>query len=165
MKKVKKVLERVEDIFLKYLLLICIVLSIFSTFAYRFDFINNIRGTMGNVIMFASIIFVVISFILTLMISLKESLLFDRIRNKFPLITKGIYKFLNKIILASILVVILALLITVLPLNLNIYFKIFISLVGFTMFWYMILGAVYMLKFTTDMVVKDNNLQKTNKIQ
>ncbi|MFL0194833.1 hypothetical protein ACJDU8_04485 [Clostridium sp. WILCCON 0269] len=165
MKKINKIFEKFEDIFLRYLLIICIVISIFSTFAYYFGFIKNVRGTMPNVIMFASIIFVVISLILTLLISLKGSLLFDRIRNKFPLVTKSVYKFLNKIILSSMVVVVLALFITVLPLNLNKYFKVFISLIGFIMFWYMILGAVYMLKFTTDMVVKNDNLQKTNKMQ
>lgn len=158
-------LESLEDVFLKYLFVICMIISVVSTLIYSYDYIKNIRLTMPNIIMFSSIIFVVISFILTLLISLKESLLFDRIKNNFPLVTKKIYKFINKIILSSIFVVMLALVVTILPSNLNKYLKYIISFIGFTMFWYMILGAIYMLKFTTDMVVKDNNLKKTEKIQ
>ncbi|WP_207641267.1 hypothetical protein [Clostridium akagii] len=45
------------------------------------------------------------------------------------------------------------------------YFKAAISFIGCTMFWYMILGSVYMLIFTTNMVVKDDKFEKTNKIQ
>lgn len=165
MKENNKIFGNVEDIFLKYLLVICVVLAAFSTYGYYVGYIQNVRGTMPNIIMFASIMFVVISLILTLLISLKESLLFDRIRKNFPLVTKDIFKFLNKIILSSIFVVIWAIFVTVLPLNLNIYFKVAISLIGCTMFWYMILGSVYMLIFTTDMVVKDDKLEKTKKMQ
>lgn len=160
----KKILEKIEDLFLQYLWLISIVASIISTLAYYFGYIKNIRLTMPNVIMLASIIFVVISFILTLLISLKESLLFERIRNKFPNITKNIYKFLNKVIMSSIFVVLWALLITILPTVTQSFFRLLIAFIGFIMFWYMILGAIYMLKFTTDMVVKNDKLQKKDKL-
>jgi hypothetical protein len=160
-----KITDQIEDLFIKYLWVLCIVMSIFFAIAYNFGYIKNLRSTMPNVIMFSSIIFVVISFILTLLISLEESLLFKRIKDNFPNVTNDIYLFLNRIIFSSIFVVLLALFITVLPANVNGILKIIILLIGFASFWYMVFGAMYMLKYTTDMVLRNANLKKTKKIQ
>lgn len=161
----EKIKEKIEDLFIGYLWVMCLIMAILFAIAYNFGYIKNLRSTMPNVIMFSSIIFVVITFILTLLISLKESLLFKRMKDNFPKVTDEIYKFVNRIIFSSIFVVLLALFITILPANINVVLKIIILLGGFTSFWYMVFGAMYMLKYTTDMVLKDQRLKKTEKIQ
>ncbi|WP_297418481.1 hypothetical protein [Clostridium sp.] len=165
MKSKRTILDNIEDWFIKYLFYICIGGGLISTVAYKVGIIQNIRASLANVITFSSLIFVVLSLILTLLISLKGGPLFQRIKNDIPNITKEIYSFLNKIILASITVVIISLAIGVLPIEINDIVKLVISFIGFTMFLYMLLGVFYMLIFTTDLVVRDSTLTEKDKIE
>ena len=100
-------------------------------------------------------IFVVLSLILTLLISLKGGPLFERIGKDISKLTKEVYKFLNKIILTSAMVVLICLVIGVLPMGIGMFLKNIIAIIGFVSFWYMFFGVFYMLIFTTDLVVKD----------
>jgi len=93
----EKIKEKIEDLFIAYLWVLCLIMAILFAIAYNFGYIKNLRSTMPNVIMFSSIIFVVITFILTLLISLKESLLFKRMKDNFPKVTDEIYKFLAQL--------------------------------------------------------------------
>jgi hypothetical protein len=161
---VKKIFAFIEDAFLKYLWFISVILSILSSIGYMKGYINNIRTTMSNVITFAFIIIVVISLILTLLTSLKESMLFIRIKKMFPIVNKSIYIFLNKIITSAIMIVLICIGITILQNGLNTNIKVLISLIGFSLFYYMILGASYMLKYTIDMIVKDDTTKKPDKL-
>lgn len=151
----KRLLCKLEDWFIKWMFLISIVCSLICTYLYNKGFIQNIRGSLSNIITFASLIFVVLSLILTLLISLKGGPLFERIGKDISKLTKEVYKFLNKIILTSAMVVLICLVIGVLPMGIGMFLKNIIAIIGFVSFWYMFFGVFYMLIFTTDLVVKD----------
>ncbi len=158
MKVGNKKLSKLEDLFVMKLFYICFFFALVCTFLYYKGYIQNVRGSLTNVITFASLIFVVLSLILTLLISLKNGPLFNRIGSDISKLTKEVYKFLNKIILTSAIVVLICLVIGTLPININRIIKIMFSILGFTTFWYMFFGVFYMLIFTTDLVVKDTTI-------
>lgn len=153
--------EKLEELFIKYLLLFCMVIAIGLTFAYANNWIQNIKGTLSDIITFASLIFAVLGLILTLLISIKDGKLFKNINENFPRLTNEILVFLTKIILISIFVVLICLLISVLPKYIPKNIKLIICYIGFTSFFYMFLGAAYMMVFTTNLVIKD--MTKTKK--
>lgn len=152
--------RKLEDWFVDNVFFISLFFALICTFLYYKGYIQNVRSSLTNVITFASLIFVVLSLILTLLISLKGGPLFNKIGQDISKLTKEIYKFLNKIILTSAIVVLNCLIIGTLPENINRIIKIIISIIGFTTFWYMFFGVFYMLIFTTDLVIKDTTIVK-----
>lgn len=155
MKFIEKVSCKIEDCFIKHLFWFCTPFSALCTYFYIKGMINNVRESLGDVTTFASLIFAVLSLILTLLISLKNSTLVEKIGVNISKLTEEIYKLLNRIILTSILVVIICLVISVLPNSISRVYKIIICLTGFMAFWYMTFGSIYMLIFTTDLAIKD----------
>jgi len=151
-----------EDITIKYLWVFLLPISAFFTYLYYLGVIKNIRGVMSDVIVFASIIFAVIGMILSLLISLRESPLFERIKKYFPNIQNEIYKFTNKILFSTIGVVIIAFIVKTVSIN-NFYYNIIVSFVGFLLFMHMLIGTVYLLKFSTDMVIRNVDLDNNKK--
>ncbi|WP_437629206.1 hypothetical protein [Clostridium paraputrificum] len=160
MKFIEKVSCKIEECFIKHLFLSCAPFSALCTYFYKKGMINNVRESLGDVTTFASLLFAVLSLILTLLISLKNSTLADRIGVNISKLSKEIYNFLKRIILTSILVVIICLVINVLPNSISRIYKIIVCFIGFMAFWYMTFGSIYMLIFTTDLVIKDAT--KTN---
>lgn len=155
MKFIEKVSCKIEECFIEHLFWWCIPFSILCTCFYIIGMINNIREALGDVATFSSLIFAVLSLILTLLISLKNSTLVEKIGVNISKLTKKIYKLLKRIILTSILVIIICLVIRVLPNSISRIYKIIICLIGFISFWYMTFGSIYMLIFTTDLAIKD----------
>lgn len=151
-----------EDILIKYLWIILIPFSAIFTYLYSLGIIKNISGVMSDVIVFASIIFAVIGLILTLLISLRESPLFERLKKYFPYIQNEIYKFTNKILFSTIGVVIMALIVKTISIR-NFYYEISVSFIGLLLFMYMLIGTAYLLKFSTDMVIRNLDLENDKK--
>ena len=155
MKFIEKVSIKIEEYFIEHLFISCIPFSILCTHFYMKEMIINIRDSLGDVATFSSLLFTVLSLILTLLVSLKDSTLVEKIGINISKLTEETYKLLKRIILTSILVVILCLVIKVLPTSLFREYKMIICFIGFMAFWYMTFGSIYMLIFTTDLAIKD----------
>ncbi|WP_234032878.1 hypothetical protein [Paenibacillus faecalis] len=156
----EKIFEKIEDLWIKYSIFICIGLGILSGVLHYFGFLTNVRTLAGNVVNFASIVVGVTGVFLTLVITLQESPAFSRLKEFFPAFQKSLYLGLKSQISYGLLVVILSIVITALP---PAPFKILASIgvcIWFFFFWKMSLGAFYIVKLITDIIVKNFEIPK-----
>lgn len=152
----KKGGEILENLFVRYMWLIAVVSSIIITSLYHVRILHNVRDTMSDIITFSSVIFVVLSIILTFLLTLKESRLFKRIKRYFPGINTKLYKLFIKVIYMTVFVLIIALIIIVIDFGNVVFIKVLISLIGSGCFVYMIIGTLYLLRYTADMVINEH---------
>jgi len=161
--KIKKLIEEktqtmirlIEDLWVKHSLVICFVLALIFAIARYLELMNNVRELVDSVINFSSIVIGVTGVFLTLIVTLKESPVFERLGKVFPKITNTLYMSLRNQIFYGLIVVILSILINTLPASpLKILSSIGVG-VWFYFFWRLSLGSFYTVKLITDLVVRN----------
>jgi len=148
----------IEDFWVKYSVYICVILGLFSGVLHFFGLLVNVRQSTANIVTFASIVIGVTGVFLTLLITLQESPVFQRLREFFPAIQTKLYTSLRSLINHGLIVVILSIGINSMPPS---PYKWLASLgvtVWFYFFWSMSLGAFYAVKLVTDLIVKNFNI-------
>lgn len=161
--KRQKALDSIEDFWVKHSILLCFFLGLAAGVVHFFEYIQNVREMAGDAINFSSIVIGVTGVFLTLIVTLQESPVFERLRKFFPSVQITLYKTLQKQIYYGLLLVIMSVLIKSLPAS---PYKILSSIgvsIWFTLFWLVSLGAFYTIKLVTDLVVKNFDLPTTNK--
>lgn len=158
----EKIFNKIEDIWLKHSLLICIVLSIITGILHYYGWVTNIRSSTSNVVTFASIVIGVSGVFLTLIITLQESPVFNRLRQYFPTVQTKLYVSFRTQINHGLIVVILSIIINSLPPAPIKYLASIGVAIWFLFFWLMTLGSFYSVKLITDLIVKNfNNNSRT----
>lgn len=149
------IIEKLENYWSKFSFEICFLLALVFAFGHYFGFITNVRTLVDSIINFSSIVIGVTGVFLTLIITLKESPVFERLGRFFPIINKFLYTSLRNQIFYGLIVVILSILINSLPSS---PFKYLASIgvgVWFYFFWRLTLGSFYTVKLITDLVVRN----------
>lgn len=163
MKILKKLVEnKIEDIIIKWKLLVCLLFSIAITSMYYYGLITDIKGNLGNIVALLSAMLVVITLILTLLLYLNDKEKYQKAISNFG--TKDgknmIYQYVYRIIIANVMCIIIAILIGVLHIGHN-YIKIVITFIGVFVFCYLLIGTIYMLWFAIDIVGSVNKKPET----
>lgn len=99
----------------RYSVQISIILSIIVGFLYYFKVIENIRSVLSDVIAFASIVVGINGVFITLVISIKLTPAFQRLRDILPNSEKRLFNLLKNQVLYGLTVVLLSIIITLLP--------------------------------------------------
>ncbi|QGG57423.1 hypothetical protein [Paenibacillus sp. B01] len=150
-----KRINKIEDIWVKHSIIVCLIIGFLSGALHFFGLITNIRNLMGNVVSFASIVIGVTGVFLTLLITLDDSDVMKRIREFFPAFRLNLYHSLRSQINLGLAVVVGSIIITSLP---QAPYR-FLASIGVSIwsyfFWYMSLGAFYAVKLVTDIIVKN----------
>lgn len=149
------ILNKIEDIWVKYSIVICVLLSVATGIFHYYGWITNIRSSTANVVTFASIVIGVSGVFLTLIITLQESPAFSRLRAHLPTIQKNLYKSLRTQINYGLIVVMLSIAINGLPAAPYKYLASIGVGVWFLFFWLMTLGSFYSVKLITDLILKN----------
>jgi len=154
----RKIIDLIEDTWVKHSFLICLFLGIASGALHYFGLIANIRVVTGSVVNFASIVIGVSGVFLTLIITLQESPAFNRLREFFPHFQTNLYTSLRNQIGFGLLVVILSIVITSMP---PAPYKWLASIgvaIWFFFFWLLSLGSFYSVNLITDIIVRNFNI-------
>ena len=153
--KIKKgdICDEIEKIYLNNRIIISFIISIIITMLYFFGFIDNIRSNIPNLVALSAAILVVITLILTILLYLNDKDSYRAVIVKHDMGKHEIFMFTFKIIVTNIVSVMVLIAIGVLKIEL-LWFKIIIALIGSYFFFYMILGAMYMLWFAIYIVTK-----------
>lgn len=149
---------KAESLWEKYTVLICIILGVLSGLAYFLGYITNIRSTVGNVITFSSIVIGVNGVFLTLVITLQESPVFERLKDIMPTFQTKLYVSLRTQIQLGLFVVSLSIFISLLPKSPSIIFSAIGVGIWSAFFWGMTIGSFYSVKLVTDIIVKNFNI-------
>lgn len=152
---IKLLIRIIEDLWVKYSIVICIVLALIFATTHYLGFLINVRELVDSIINFSSIVIGVTGVFLTLIVTLKESPVFERLKKYFPIINKTLYFSLRNQIFYGLVVVIISILINSLPAS---PYR-FLSSIGvgiwFFFFWKLTLGSFYTVKLITDLVVRN----------
>lgn len=127
---------------------------------YYFGFLNNIRENTGSIITFAAGLITLNGVFLTLLVTLKGSPIFIRLKSLFPKLHDYLYYGLKKQIISCIYLILINLIISIVGEVDN-----FILVVTGIVLWsyFMVdvsIGALYNLKIVTDLAIKDVDLPK-----
>lgn len=139
----------------KYSIIICLILGLIFSVAHFLGLFVNVRFVTANVVNFASIVIGVTGVFLTLIITLKESPVFARLKRYFPELHNKLYIYLRNQIYFSLIVVVLSVLINALPSPPHKIFASFGVLVWSYFFWKMTIGAFFTVKIITDLIVRN----------
>lgn len=154
-KKLNRTVELLEDIWVKFATVICFIFASIFTLLHYFGMIQNIRSVVDSVINFSSIVIGVTGVFLTLIVTLKESPVFERLKQHFPIINKLLYTSLRNQIFYGLIVVILSIFIISLPSSPYRYLSSIGIGIWFYFFFRLTLGSFYTVKLITDLVVKN----------
>ena len=161
----EKFLCFLEDLWVKGALYICALLGIMFGLFYYCGLIGDIEFVILSVVSYASIIIGVTGVFLTLLITLKESVVFKRLERLFPNINIKIYLYLRNLIYYGLLVIVISVLISIAP---DIPNKIIASMVigiWFFFFWLMTIGTFYGIKLITDLIVRNIDFKERKQIE
>lgn len=153
-------LEYIEDLWVKGYWLISAMFGVCTGILYYFGLISNIRNSLGNIITFASIIIGVLGVFLTLLITLQESPIFERLREYFPTIQKRLFIWLRSQMWTGIAVVLFSVVITIVPNLSNRLVKTVGCSIWGTLFWWMTLGSFYTVKLVSDLIIGNFSIPK-----
>jgi len=148
-------LERLENTWTEHSLLISALLGAFCSILYYYNYISNLRQTIANVVVFASIIVGMLGVFLTLIITLKESPVFDRMRSFFPKIEEKLFVWIRNQIWSGIFVVMLSVVISIMPNPTNRLITSSGVFIWTTIFWHICFGSFYTVKLITDLILKN----------
>jgi magnesium-transporting ATPase (P-type) len=152
---IEKYLNKLESLWVSYSFLICFSFALITGVLYYTGLIVNFRGMTMNVVNFASIVIGVSGVFLTLIITLKESPVFERLSAFYPTIQKDLYIYLRNQIYFSLVVVILSVIINILPPAPHELLSTLGVLIWFLFFWLMSFGTFYAVKLIIDLVIKN----------
>ncbi|MEC0715371.1 hypothetical protein [Bacillus licheniformis] len=163
--RLTNLLHKLEDIWVKYNIIICIILGILTGVLSYLNWIVNLKSNGSNIITFASIVIGVMGVFLSLLISLQGSPVFARLNEYYPNLQKKIYTNLRTQIYYALIVVICSIIVNSLPDICNQIVKAVIDGVWFIFIWLMTLGSFYSVKLITDLIVKNFNNPTRNRRQ
>lgn len=146
----------IENIWTEYPYAFCSILGIITAVSYYQDLIANLRNAIAHVVVFSAVILGILGVFLTLLITLRESIVFERIRVLFPDVNKKLFKWIRNQLWSGIAVVLLSVIISVLPTPSN---KIISSIGVFvwsTIFWHIGIGSFYTIKLITDLILRND---------
>lgn len=127
---------------------------------YFLGSLDNIRESAGSIISYASALLTINGVFLTLLVTLKGSPVFVRLKRLFPKLHNYLYKGLKKQIISCIGLVLVNLLISIVGPTDNLFFII----PGIIIWSYLMIdvsiGALYNLKVVTDLATKEIDGQK-----
>lgn len=158
----QEVFRKIENHWLRRSFAICFALAFICGISYYFGLIKNFRFAIINIINFASIIIGVTGVFITLLITLKESPAFKRLRDFFPVLNVSLYKHLRNQINYSLVVILLSIFIYILPPSPNKILSAVGVMIWFWFFWLMSIGAFYTVKLVIDLVIRNDELPKPN---
>lgn len=152
--------ENIEDlleyIYIKYRIVLCIIISGIVTLLYAFNVITNIRASISNLIDLTAALMVIITLILTLFLYLNDKEKYTERFKKYKVEKKQLYYLMYKISIANILSTGILILIEIIEIKEQI-FKLIIAFIGSYVFLYMLFGAIYMLWFAIYIVIGLDN--------
>ncbi|WP_089030014.1 hypothetical protein [Bacillus subtilis] len=163
--RLTNLLHKLEDIWVKYNIIICIILGVLTGVLSYLNWIVNLKSNGSNIITFASIVIGVMGVFLSLLISLQGSPVFSRLNEYSPNLQKKIYTNLRTQIYYALIVVICSIIVNSLPDICNQIVKAVIDGVWFIFIWLMTLGSFYSVKLITDLIVKNFNNPTRNRRQ
>lgn len=163
--RLTNLLHKLEDIWVKYNIIICIILGILTGVLSYLNWIVNLKSNGSNIITFASIVIGVMGVFLSLLISLQGSPVFARLNEYYFNLQKKIYTNLRTQIYYALIVVICSIIVNSLPDICNQIVKAVIDGVWFIFIWLMTLGSFYSVKLITDLIVKNFNNPTRNRRQ
>lgn len=141
-----------EYIYIKYRIVLCIIISSIVTFLYAFNIITNIRASISNLIDLTAALMVIITLILTLLLYLNDKEKYNERFKKYKVEKKQLYYLMYKISIANVLSTGILILINILEIKAAIL-KYIIAFIGSFIFFYMLLGVIYMLWFAIYIVI------------
>lgn len=157
---IEKYLYKLESLWVSNSFLICFSFALITGAFYYNGLIVNFRYMTMNVVNFASIVIGVSGVFLTLIITLKESPVFERLSTFFPTIQKDLYVYLRNQIYFGLIVVILSVVINILPPAPHEIFATLGVIIWFLFFWLMSFGTFYAVKLIIDLVIKNFEVPK-----
>lgn len=165
--KIKKVIEkysgRIEDFFYEKIKLICLAISISFCILYFKGYLANIRDIMSDIITLATIIFAIISMVLSLLSKLDGSQLWKRKSEVSPNFDEEIYALLKSSLMNTVIVLIIALFISIIRTFKSKILKFFICILGTYSFAYMMIGTLYLLFTALDLTLRSKDYEKNIK--
>lgn len=129
---------------------------------YCYGLITDIKGNLGNIVALLSAMLVVITLILTLLLYLNDKEKYQKAISNFGAKDgkNTIYQYVYRITIANIACIIIAILIGIFHIG-HAYIKIVITFIGAFIFCYLLIGTIYMLWFTIDIVGSVNKKPET----
>lgn len=155
-----------EDIIWKYKIVICVIFAIIISVLYKLGIIRNIKENLGNIGVLLSAIMVVVSFVLTVLMYLYDRENFRKAISRFG-VKNGkdvVFQYFFRVIISCIACIFIVIAIGVLYLPFM-WLKLIISFAGATVFCYSLIGSVYMLFFSIDIVANINKTEKNKKVK
>lgn len=144
--------DLLEYIYIKYRIILCIIISGIVTLLYAFNVITNIRASISNLIDLTAALMVIITLILTLLLYLNDKEKYTERFKKYKVEKKQLYYLMYKISIANVLSTGILILVDILQIKVVIL-KYIIAFIGSYVFSYMLFGAIYMLWFTIYIVI------------
>lgn len=156
----KKAIDFFWNSWEKHNFITSLIFTIIPVVFYHFGYLSNIRENTGSIITYVTALVTINGVFLTLLITLKESPVFIRLKNSFPHLHDYLYKGLRKQILACIVFMIINIVIAVVGPDINIT----IAYSGILIWSYFMVnvsvGALYTLKIVTDLAVSEVEKRK-----
>jgi uncharacterized membrane protein len=158
--KFEKFSHKIFDYWENHALIVNFLFALIPISMYYFGFLNNIRENTGSIITFAAGLITLNGVFLTLLVTLKGSPIFIRLKSLFPKLHDYLYYGLKKQIISCIYLILINLIISIVGEVDN-----FILVVTGIVLWsyFMVdvsIGALYNLKIVTDLAIKDVDLPK-----
>jgi len=144
--------DLLEYIYIKYRIILCIIISGIVTLLYAFNVITNIRASISNLIELTAALMVIITLILTLLLYLNDKEKYTERFKKYKVEKKQLYYLMYKISIANVLSTGILILVDILQIK-AVILKYIIAFIGSYVFSYMLFGAIYMLWFTIYIVI------------
>ncbi len=144
-------MKRIEDVIIKWRLLLCGVFAIVLTALYGNGLIADVKMNLSNIGLLLSSLLVVVTLILTLLLYLNDKEKYKEAIARFGT-KKGknmIFAYLYKILLSNIICIIITILIGVLKIDMLV-FRLMVTAVAAYVFGYLFIGTIYMLWFAID---------------
>lgn len=141
----------VEDVIIKWRILLNVMFAIILTVLYGMGVISDVKMNLSNIGLLLSSLLVVITLILTILLYLNEKEKYQKAIAKFG-IKNGknmIFSYLYKILVSNISCIIIIILIGVLKIDLLVL-KLIVTAVTAYIFGYLLIGTIYMLWFAID---------------
>ncbi|MDX1700320.1 MAG: hypothetical protein R3250_06860 [Melioribacteraceae bacterium] len=156
-----RIIHRMFDHWEKRPLIINLIFAILPVAMYYLGYLNNIRENTGSIITYAAALLTLNGVFLTLLVALKGSQVFQRLKKLFPKLHDYLFYGLKRQVSSCIYFSLVNIAISIVgPLDNS-----WIIGIGIIIWSYYLvdvsIGAVYNLKIVTDLAVKDVESKKT----
>lgn len=155
--KISGYLLSLENGWTEYPYVFCSLFGLITAISYYQGFIINLRSTIAHVVVFSAVILGILGVFLTLLITLRESIVFQRMRVFFPDVNEKLFRWIRDQLWSGISVVLLSVIISVLPTPSNKFLSSFGVFIWSTIFWHIGIGSFYTIKLITDLILRNDN--------